>query len=221
MVKMITLLVVAICTSVFSISAYAQNAPDVELLLSNEVYHYGDKLEYMIIVSEITGYDARIYITDPMGNKSPLVDIPISEEKTHVIAPIGFDKIIWNEGKYSLELNYSDSTFEIDFTITDDGSIGIPYWINDLAKLWLTVQIPDKEYAKGIQYMIEQEILANPEPGDTLHIPNWFKFTTAWWSAHEISDTTYAHGIQYLIDKKFMTIPSNQTSSDLPPESFL
>ena len=210
---MMTTLIVICSIMVIPVLANGQSSPDIELVLSNDVYHYGDKLEYTIIVSEITGWDASINITDPTGKTSHLVDMPISEEETLVIAPFGFDKIVWNEGKYSLELIYSEATFETEFTITDDGSIGIPYWINDLSKLWLTGQIPDTEFVKGIQYLLEHEILEKPDTTTELFIPGWFKFTTAWWSTGEISDTTYGHAIQFLIDEKFMMIPFDQESS--------
>jgi hypothetical protein len=191
----------------------AQYVLDIEISLTHQVYHYGEKLNYTIIVSEVTGHDARIYITDPDGKRSPLVTIPISHEETDVIAPIGFDSIIWSEGKYLLELEYSDASHKTDFTIIDDGSVGIPYWIDDLAKLWLTSQIPDKEFVKGIEYLIEHKILDAPESDDELYIPKWFKFTTAWWSTDAITDTTYAHAIQFLINEKFMIIPFDQELS--------
>ena len=146
--------------------------------------------------------------------RSPLFSTTISQKETHVIAPIGFDSIIWNEGKYVLELEYSGATHKANFTIIDDGSIGIPYWISDIAKLWLTNQIPDKEFAKTIQYMIDNDILDNPKPGNTLHIPQWFKYTTSWWASQQISDSSYGMAIQYLIDEKFLTIPFDQEASD-------
>jgi len=195
------------------ILANAQHVSHVEISLTSQIYHYGEKLNYTIIVSEVTGHDAKIYITDPDGKKSPLVTIPISQEETHVIASIGFDSIIWKDGKYLLELEYSDASHKTDFTIIDDGSIGIPYWVNDLAKLWLTSQIPDEEFVKGIEYLIEHKILDAPESDDVLHIPKWFKFTTAWWSTGAITDTTYAHAIQFLINEKFMIIPFDQELS--------
>jgi len=213
------LAVIAVCVTIFSISANAQYMPDVQLILSSEIYHYGDKLDYTIIVSDVTGEDAIIYITDSTGIRSPLFSTPISQEETHVMAPIGFDSIIWNEGQYLLELEYSGATHNANFTIIDDGSVGIPYWINDLAKLWLTTQMPDKEYAKAIQYLIEQEILVEPKSHGELYIPQWFRYPTAWWSSDQITDTTYTHAIQFLIDNKFMIIPIDQESSS--SESFL
>ena len=175
--------------------------------MTSEIFHYGEKLDYTIIVSDVTGDDATIYITDPTGLRSPLLSTPISQEETHVVAPIGFDSIIWKEGEYSLELEYSGASNQAYFAIIDDGNIGIPYWINDLAKLWLTTQMPDKEYAKAIQYLIQQNILESIESNEELYIPQWFRFPTAWWASGQITDTTYTYTIQFLIDNKFMKIP--------------
>ena len=214
--------IVAICVlTTFPISADAQYVQDVKIILASEIFHFGDKLDYTIIVSEVTGEDATIYITDSTDIRSLLYTLHILQEETHVVAPIGFDSIIWNEGKYSLELEYSGASHKADFTIIDDGSVGIPYWINDLAKLWLTTQMPDKEYAKAIQYLIEQEILESVESHDELYIPQWFRYPTAWWSSGQITDTTYAHATQYLLNEKFMIIPFNQESSDSTTEDFL
>ena len=223
MLQVITLPILFICIlTVIPISVSAQSTPDVKIIMTSDVFHYGEKLDYTIIVSDVTGYDAVIYIIDSTGIRSPLYSTPISHEETHVIAPIGFDSVIWNDGEYSLELEYSGAYDKTSFTIVDDGSVGIPYWINDLAKLWLSPpNIPDKEFAKGFAYLIEHKVLDAPESDDELYIPKWFKFTTAWWSSGQITDTTYAHATQYLLNEKFMIIPFNQESSDSTTEDFL
>jgi len=223
MIKVITFSLLFICVlTVIPISVSAQSIPDVKIIMTSEVFHYGEKLDYTIIVSDVTGDDAVIYIIDSTGMRSPLYSTPISQEETRVIAPIAFDSIIWNDGEYSLEIEYSGANDKTSFIIIDDGSVGIPYWINDLAKLWLNPpNIPDKEFAKGITYLIEQKVLDVQESGDELYIPEWFKFTTAWWSSGQITDTTYAHAIQYLLNEKFMIIPFDQELSDSATEDFL
>ena len=222
MLQVITLPLLFICIlTVIPISVNAQSTPDVKIIMTSEIFHYGEKLDYTIIVSDVTGDDAVIYITDTAGMRSPLYSTPISQEETRVIAPIAFDSIIWSEGKYMLELEYSGASDKADFTIIDDGSIGIPYWINDLAKLWLTTQTPDKEYAKAIQYLIEQEILEDPKSDGDLYIPHWFRYTTAWWASGQISDMTYTYAIQFLLDEKFMIVPLNQESANSVTEDFL
>ena len=54
-------------------------APAISIETSQSVYEYGDHLIMIINVSEITGDDARIYITDPTERKSLLLQQPISQ----------------------------------------------------------------------------------------------------------------------------------------------
>jgi hypothetical protein len=204
---------------IFSGNAFAQYTPDVEIILSSSSYNYGEKLDYKIMVSEITGEDAIIFITDTIGNKSRLLTMPISQEESRVIAPFGFDSVIWNEGKYELELQYSGAITNTEFTIVDDGSIGIPYWVKDLSELWTSGQMPNKEYARAIQFLIDEKIIFNPIIGQELQIPEWFKITTFWWANNQILDTEYGESLQYLINEKIIIIPINQESFDQEPSS--
>ena len=204
---------------IFSGNAFAQYTPDVEIILTSSSYNYGEKLDYKIMVSEVTGEDAIIFITDTIGNKSRLLTMPISQEESRVIAPFGFDSVIWNEGKYELELQYSGAISNTEFTIVDDGSIGIPYWVKDLSKLWTSGQMPNKEYARAIQFLIDEKIIFNPIIGQELQIPEWFKITTFWWANNQILDTEYGESLQYLINEKIIIIPINQESFDQEPSS--
>ena len=204
---------------IFSGNAFAQYTPDVEIILTSSSYNFGEKLDYKIMVSEVTGEDAVIFITDTSGNKSRLLTMPISQEESRVIAPFGFDSVIWNEGKYELELQYSGAISSTEFTIVDDGSIGIPYWVKDLSKLWTSGQMPDREYANAIQFLIDEKIIFNPIIGQELQIPKWFKITTFWWANNQILDTEYGESLQYLINEKIIIIPINQESFNQEPSS--
>ena len=204
---------------IFSGNAFAQYTPDVEIILTSSSYNFGEKLDYKIMVSEVTGEDAVIFITDTSGNKSRLLTMPISQEESRVIAPFGFDSVIWNEGKYELELQYSGAISNTEFTIVDDGSIGIPYWVKDLSKLWTSGQMPNKEYARAIQFLIDEKIIFNPIIGQELQIPEWFKITTFWWANNQILDTEYGESLQYLINEKIIIIPINQESFNQEPSS--
>tara|TARA_B100001540_G_scaffold303374_1_gene311937 strand:- start:32 stop:694 length:663 start_codon:yes stop_codon:yes gene_type:complete len=196
---------------VFS-TAFAQNSQDIEIEISSNNYNFGEKLDYNIIVEEITGEDAIIFITDTIGNKSQLYSIQIYQKETRIIAPFAFDSIIWREGTYQLELHYSGGIANTEFTIVNNGTIGIPYWIKDISKLWVTGQTGDSEFAKTIQFLIDEKIIFNPSPGKELYIPEWFRFTTAWWTNNQIPDTIYGHSLQFLIDEKIITVPINQKS---------
>ena len=199
---------------IFSGSAYAQSIQDVELIISSSNYNYGEKLDYKIIVSEITGEDAIIFITNTIGNKSQLLSIPISQEESRVIAPFAFDSVIWSEGKYELELQYSGATSITSFTIVNDGTIGIPYWIKDVSKIWVSGQAKDDEFAKAIQFLIDENIFFNANPSKELQIPDWFRMTTGWWVSNQIPDTVYGDALQFLINERVIKIPIDQKSFD-------
>ena len=199
---------------IFSGSAYAQNMQDVEIIISSSSYNYGEKLDYKIIVSEVTGEDAVIFITNTIGNKSQLLSIPISQEESRVIAPFAFDSVIWSEGKYELELQYSGATSITSFTIVNDGTIGIPYWIKDVSKIWVSGQAKDDEFAKAIQFLIDENIIFNANPSKELQMPDWFRMTTGWWVSNQIPDTVYGDALQFLIDGKVIKIPIDQKSFD-------
>ena len=208
--KGIILLILAV-SMFFSGIAYGQNTPDVEIILSSSTYSYGDKLDYQIIVSEVTEEEAIIFITDTFGNKSQLLTIPIYEEESRVIAPFAFDSVIWMKGTYELELQYSGGIATSEFTIRG-GTIGIPYWIKDLSQLWISGQTPDKEFAKSIQFLIDEKIIFNSKPGQELKIPEWFKMTTSWWANNHVPDTIYGNALQFLIDERVIVIPIDQKS---------
>ncbi|MEC7710738.1 MAG: hypothetical protein VX587_00305 [Thermoproteota archaeon] len=197
---------------IFTGNAFAQYTQDIEIVISSPSYNYGEKLDYNIIVEEVTGEDAIIFITDTIGNKSQLFSIQIYEKESRVIAPFAFDSIIWREGIYQLELQYSGGISTTEFTIENDGTIGIPYWIKDISKLWVGGQTTNEEFAKSIQFLIDEKILFNSTPGQELHIPDWFRFTTAWWTNNQVPDTVYGKSLQFLIDERIITIPIDQKS---------
>jgi hypothetical protein len=199
---------------IFSGNAFAQYTPDLEILISSSNYNYGDKLDYRIIVSEVTGEDAVIFITNSIGNKSQLLTLPISQEESRIIAPFAFDSVVWSEGEYELEVQYSGAMSTTKFTIENDGTIGIPYWIKDISKIWTNGQMNDTEFAKSIQFLIDQDIIFNSKAGQELQIPEWFKFTTSWWTNNQIPDTIYGNALQFLIDERIIVIPIDQKSFD-------
>ena len=206
------LLVILGISIIFSGNAFAQYTPDVDILISSPNYNYGDKLDYKIIVSEVTGEDATIFITNTIGNKSQLLTLPIVQEESRVIAPFAFDSVIWNDGMYELEVQYSGATSVTTFIIENDGTIGIPYWIKDISKMWTSGQMKEAEFAKSIQFLIDEDIIFNSKAGQELEIPEWFKFTTSWWANNQIPDTIYGNSLQFLIDERIIVIPIDQKS---------
>ena len=186
-------------------------APSISIETSQSVYEYGDHLVMIINVSEITGDDASIYITDPTERKSFFLQLPISQEYTEFPARFPFAADDWKTGTYTLELEYSGDKSSIQFTIEDTGKIALPFWIKDLAKMWINEPlVTDKDFAQTIEYLIQYEIIKIPytEPeGETeSSIPEWVKNNAEWWIEGKISDTEFALALQYLVKAGIITV---------------
>ncbi len=186
-------------------------APSVSIETSQETYHYGDNLSITIIVSEITGDAATIYIIDMEERKSLLLNPPIFQETTEFPSNFPFDATIWKTGTYMLEVEYSGAKSSVQFSIEDTGEIALPFWIKDLAHMWITEPlVTDKDFARAIEYLIQKEIIKIPytEPeGETIaSIPDWVKNNAEWWIGEKISDTEFTLALQYLVKKGIITV---------------
>jgi hypothetical protein len=188
---------------------FAESA--ISIATNQSVYEYGDHLVMIISVSEITGDDASIYITDPAERRSLLLQQPISQEYTEFPSKFPFDATIWKPGTYVLELEYLGDKSSTQFIIEDTGKIALPFWIKDLAHMWITEPlVTDKDFARALEYLIEKGIISIPytEPGtETVSsIPEWVKNNAEWWIEGKISDTEFALALQYLVKAGIITV---------------
>ena len=182
----------------------ASAAPTISIETSQSVYEYGDRLVMIINVSEVTGDDVRIYITDPAERKSLLLQQPMSYVYTEFPARFPLDSAVWKPGTYLLELVYSGVKSSVQFTIEETGIVSLPFWIKDLAKMWINEPlVTDKDFARAIEYLIQVEIIKIPytEPGGETEstIPEWVKNNAGWWIEGKISDTEFTKALQYLV----------------------
>ena len=182
----------------------ASAAPTISIETNQSVYEYGDYLVMIINVSEITGDYAHTYITDPTERKSYFIQLPISQEYTEFPARFPFVADDWKAGTYTLELEYSGDKSSTQFTIEDTGKIALPFWIKDLAKMWIIEPfVTDKDFARAIEYLIQVEIIKIPytEPGGETEstIPEWVKYNAGWWIEGKISDAEFTMALQYLV----------------------
>ena len=167
------LLSVLVILSVLPSLALTFAAPSISIETSQSVYEYSNHLVMIINVSEITGDDGYIYITDPAERKSLLLQKPISQKYVELPSNFPFDSAIWKPGTYVLELEYSGAKHSTQFTIEDTGKVGLPYWIKDLAKLWINEPtVTDRDFARALEYLIEHGIIkicllyTSPSPRD-------------------------------------------------------
>ncbi len=188
---------------------FAESAVSIET--SQSTYGYGDYLVMIINVSEITGEDASIFITDQTERRSLLLQQPIYQEYTEFPSKYPFDATIWKPGTYVLELEYLGDKSSTQFIIEDTGKIALPFWIKDLAHMWITEPlVTDKDFARALEYLIEKGIISIPytEPGtETVSsIPEWVKNNAEWWIEGKISDTEFALALQYLVKAGIITV---------------
>jgi len=183
----------------------------ISIATNQSVYEYGDHLVMIISVSEITGDDASIYITDPTERRSLLLQQPIFQEYTEFPSKFPFDATIWKPGAYALELEYLGDKSSTQFVIEETGKIALPFWIKDLAHMWVTEPlVTDKDFARALEYLIDKGIISIPytEPGtETVSsIPEWVKNNAVWWIEGKISDTEFALALQYLVKAGIITV---------------
>ena len=183
----------------------------ISITTNQNVYEYGDHLVMIISVSEITGDDVSIYIIDPTERRSLLLQQPISQEYNEFPSKFPFDATIWKPGTYVLELEYLGDKSSTQFIIEDTGKIALPFWIKDLAHMWITEPlVTDKDFARALEYLIEKGIISIPytEPGtETVSsIPEWVKNNAEWWIEGKISDTEFALALQYLVKAGIITV---------------
>ncbi len=215
MFKIMMLVLMMFTISVLTTSAFAQNIPTVEIIISSEIYKFGDKLEYEIIVSEVTNENAVIYITDESDIRSQLLTMPIEIQNTVVTAQFPFDSIVWKEGQYILELEYSGASSITTFSLIDDGSVSLPFWFRDVTMMWLNDEATDKDYVRNvIVQLIDEGVINEPHPPyldeDVIFIPKWFKTVAGWWSIGYMTDTQLVNNLKFLLEKDIIVISDSQ-----------
>ena len=86
----------------------------------------------------------------------------------------------------------------------------IPVWIKNTAGWWATDKIPDKEFVKSLQFLIENNIIDVQSSGKIKSalqsIPAWIKNTAGWWATDKIPDVEFLKGINFLIDNGLLVI---------------
>ena len=188
-------------------------APSISIETSQDVYAYGDHLNIIINVSEVTGDDAHIYIINTEERKSLLLQQPIYQKYTEFPSPFPIESgsPVWLTGTYGLEFEYSGAESSTQFTLEDTGKVGLPFWIKDVAKMWVTDQISAEEFSVAIEYMINTEIIKIPYTDtdssiSTTTIPEWVKNNAGWWAVGAIDDTEFTLALQYLVKTGIITV---------------
>ena len=188
----------------------------ISITTNQSVYEYGDHLVMIIsvVITEYSGDDVSIYIIDPTERRSLLLQQPISQEYNEFPSKFPFDATIWKPGTYVLELEYLGDKSSTQFIIEDTGKIALPFWIKDLAHMWITEPlVTDKDFARALEYLIEKGIISipytEPDTETVSSIPEWVKNNAEWWIEGKISDTEFTLALQYLVKTGIITVNSS------------
>lgn len=185
-------------------------APTAEILMEKTIFSYGERLLYTIEVSEVTGDLAIIHIRDEAGKGSSAIPIEITQLQTAIPSPFPFEKEVFPEGKYFIDLQYSGAQYTAEFELVDSGNIVIPFLTKQIAYSWVNNQVSAGILIDSLQKTAEESISIpieiDRENLGKIYIPDWVKIITIWWLEEKLSDETYANAFQNLIDRKIITI---------------
>jgi hypothetical protein len=91
----------------------------------------------------------------------------------------------------------------------------IPSWIKSNAKYWKDGQIGDDEYVKGVQYLIQNEIIQIPQSDKSVEksskIPSWVKNNAGYWADGSLGDAEYVLAMQYLVSMGLIDVSQHST----------
>jgi len=192
------------------VSQNASALPTAQIVMEKTSFSYGERLIYTIEVSEITGDLAIIHIRDESGKGSSAIPISISQLKTEIPSPYPFEKEIFPEGRYFIDLEYSGASYTAEFNLVDLGNVVIPFQTKQIAFSWINNQVSGGILIDSIQKTVDEKIINIPQIdrdhiGD-IYIPDWVRTVTIWWLEEKISDETFANSFQYLINEKIIKI---------------
>lgn len=121
-----------------------------------------------------------------------------------------------NENKLSETISFQVTRFEDvskESTFPIIISPKLPNWIKTNAAWWVDGYIDNRDFAKGIEYMIKQEIIQVHEIKTTVkpnllidEIPGWVKTNAKWWVQGHITDEEFRQTIEYLIKEGVIRI---------------
>jgi|GEM_PF-2642369 hypothetical protein len=92
--------------------------------------------------------------------------------------------------------------------LLEESSIVIPDWIKSNAGWWAEDKISNSDFTKGLEYLIEQQIIMLPptqtDTASEQKIPDWIKSNAGWWAEGKIGSSDFVKGLQYLIQKRII-----------------
>ena len=155
--------------------------------------------------------------------------IPLTHTSTGSVSiPVKFHEgintvIIDVEGIFFAPIPKESASFEVvvgqqisdQNTMILENSEKIPAWIKSNADWWSKDLIDDATFVSGIQFLINEEIIAisstvvdSENTSNT--VPAWIKSNAGWWSQGLISDDDFLKGIKFLVENRIISVETEK-----------
>ena len=167
---------------------------------------YGNVLEYKKDTTII------LIIKKPDGTTQ---DIAVKGKRTGDFKTRLTIKDDWRQGTYEISGSYNEKQIgKVSFVLNSESAentIQIPQWVKTNAGWWATNKIQDNDFVKGIEYLINAELIKIPQTTQesetgSQQIPSWLRKNAGWWSEGTLSNEEFVKGLQYLIQKNIVKI---------------
>lgn len=191
--------IVAALAVVLAVVPASAQAESLQVQAGQDVYHYGDFLSFTVTVPEVTHDAATFRIVDETGAGSSTVNLPITGESTTLTAPHPFLTSQFDAGTYTIAVEYDSRMASASFQLIDAGNVVIPFWVKDVAALWVDGVIDDAGFLRNLVDNGAVTIDRAIDPQTSVTIPPWYKANAGWWRSGDISDAEFSNGLQYLI----------------------
>ena len=195
--------VLTVMVLLVGLAAYPATAESLEVATDQVVYNYGDTLTILITVEDVTEPFATLYIKDAVGKTSSPIHIPVEQQVTVLPAPAPFDRTVYPEGVYVVDVAYDGMMATTTFDLVDVGTVVVSNWIKEIAYAWIMGDISGIDYLKILGSLVDEGLVSGN--GGEPFIPDWLAVPTAWWLAGLISDETFVTMLQYMVDADVVT----------------
>lgn len=167
-----------------------------------QIYNHGDHIVITITVQDVTGDNAIMHIRDSYNVTSSPIPIPVSDSNTVWSAPFPFEREVFAEDTYHVDVTYGDLFASTSFQIVDIGNVVVPIWVKQVAYLWANGEVSTSHYIDALENLQNLGIMQTSSDyyEDDPFIPYWLSGITMWWLGGLVSDDEYVTMMQYLAD---------------------
>ena len=208
---------------------------DIRLELDDDIQPQDEtRLKIEFLTPKTDMIQVHIDYTVNIKNNDDLVFGPMLLTHTStgsVSIPVTFHEgvntvIIDVEGIFFTPIPKESASFEVVIgqqisdqnTIIHDNSEKIPAWIKSNADWWSKDLIDDATFVSGIEFLINEEIIAISSTAATENtsntIPVWIKSNADWWPQGLISDDDFLKGIKFLVENGIISVETEKPNSN-------